>query len=492
MKLLSDSYPTKKRKYSEKVLQIGEGNFIRAFVDWMIDEMNTKGLFQGSVVTIQPTPRGKVVPRLNAQDGRFTLFTRGIQDGKCIESSCVVDAISHGINPYADWESALKVAENKEIEFIFSNTTEAGIQYQQEDCDLKQSPLSFPGKLVHLLFRRFQYFNGHPEKGWMIIPCELVENNGDHLRRICLQIIDDWQLPIHFKEWVINSCDFCNTLVDRIVPGYPRENEETFQQQLDYEDSLMTVAEPYHLFVIEGPSDLPERLPFRQAGLNVKFEAVEPYRKLKVMLLNGPHTMLAVMGLLNGFQTVKEAMENKVVHRWILSTMEDEIIPHLPMELRLEAHQYVHSVIDRFLNPFIHHRLIDISLNSIAKWQTRLLPSLEAFFEKEGKLPKGIVLSLAGLFQFYRVAQVGEQFMNEEKSYTIRDNFNDFQLFYSYWQTSQTEKDLRAVLQRFIGKPVSYLEELSRVIHEILLLQSREGMLHTIERMTKSENNYLS
>lgn len=244
--------------------------------------------------------------------------------------------------------------------------------------------------------------------------------------------------------------------------------------------------------MIEGPSDLPEKLPFRQVGLNVKFEAVEPYRKLKVMLLNGPHTMLAVAGLLNGFQTVKEAMENKVVHRWILSTMEDEIIPHLPAELRSEAHQYADSVIDRFLNPFIHHRLIDISLNSIAKWKTRLLPSLKAFFEKEGKLPKGIVLSLAGLFQFYRVAQVGEQFMNEEKFYTIRDNFNDFQLFYSCWQTSQTEKDLRAVLQRFIGKLVSYLEELSRVIHEILLLQSREGMLHTIERMTESENNYLS
>lgn len=244
--------------------------------------------------------------------------------------------------------------------------------------------------------------------------------------------------------------------------------------------------------MIEGPSNLPEKLPFRQVGLNVKFEAVEPYRKLKVMLLNGPHTMLAVMRLLNSFQTIKEAMENKVVHRWILSTMEDEIIPHLPAELRLEAHQYADSVIDRFLNPFIHHRLIDISLNSIAKWKTRLLPSLKAFFEKEGKLPKGIVLSLAGLFQFYRVAQVGEQFMNEEKFYTIRDNFNDFQLFYSYWQTSQTEKDLRAVLQRFIGKPVSYLEELSRVIHEILLLQSREGMLHTIERMTESENNYLS
>lgn len=244
--------------------------------------------------------------------------------------------------------------------------------------------------------------------------------------------------------------------------------------------------------MIEGPSDLSEKLPFRQVGLNVKFEAVEPYRKLKVMLLNGPHTMLAVAGLLNGFQTVKEAMENKVVHRWILSTMEDEIIPHLPAELRSEAHQYADSVIDRFLNPFIHHRLIDISLNSIAKWKTRLLPSLKAFFEKEGKLPKGIVLSLAGLFQFYRVAQVGEQFMNEEKFYTIRDNFNDFQLFYSCWQTSQTEKDLRAVLQRFIGKLVSYLEELSRVIHEILLLQSREGMLHTIERMTESENNYLS
>ncbi|MED0896255.1 mannitol dehydrogenase family protein [Aneurinibacillus migulanus] len=244
--------------------------------------------------------------------------------------------------------------------------------------------------------------------------------------------------------------------------------------------------------MIEGPLDLPEKLPFRQVGLNVKFEAVEPYRKLKVMLLNGPHTMLAVAGLLNGFQTVKEAMENKVVHRWILSTMEDEIIPHLPAELRSEAHQYADSVIDRFLNPFIYHRLIDISLNSIAKWKTRLLPSLKAFFEKEGKLPKGIVLSLAGLFQFYRVAQVGEQFMNEEKFYTIRDNFNDFQLFYSCWQTSQTEKDLRAVLQRFIGKLVSYLEERSRVIHEILLLQSREGMLHTIERMTESENNYLS
>ncbi|WP_276918208.1 tagaturonate reductase [Aneurinibacillus aneurinilyticus] len=492
MKLLSGSYPTKKKKYNEKILQIGEGNFIRAFVDWMIDEMNTKELFQGSVVTLQPTPRGKVVPNLNAQNGRFTLFTRGIQDGKRVESSRVVDAISRGVNPYVDWESALKIAENEEIEFIFSNTTEAGIQYKQEDYDFEQPPLSFPGKLVHLLYRRFQHFNGHSEKGWVIIPCELVENNGDHLQKICLQIIDDWQLPFQFKEWVMNACNFCNTLVDRIVPGYPRENEEAFQQQLDYEDSLMTVAEPYHLFVIEGPQDLPEKLPFLQAGLNVKFEAVEPYRKLKVMLLNGPHTMLAIMGLLNSFQTVKEAMENKVIHRWILSTMENEIIPYLPKELKSEAHQYVESVIDRFSNPFIQHRLVDISLNSVAKWQARLLPSLEVFFEKEGKLPKGIVLSLAGLFQFYRVAQVGDQFMNEEKSYTIRDNFDDFQLFYSYWKTSQKERDIQATLQKFIGKPVSYLEELSSAIHEMLLLQNREGIMHTIEGVTKNENNRLS
>ncbi len=269
-------------KLPEKIIQFGEGNFLRGFVDWMVHELNKKGLFNGKIVAIQPTPHGKVVPKLNAQDGLYTLLLRGIENGQVIEKNEIISSISRGINPYSDWDSVLRVAESPEIEFVFSNTTEAGLTYVKEEYNEEQSPLSFPAKVTAFLYRRYKVTNGDPNAGLVLIPCELVEGNGDLLKEIVIKLAHDWSLPPEYIQWVEKYNQFCNSLVDRIVTGYPKDNSDQYHHLLGYEDELLTVGEPYHLFVIDADDDVAERLPFHQAGLKVKWGDVTPYRELKV------------------------------------------------------------------------------------------------------------------------------------------------------------------------------------------------------------------
>ncbi|UOF90305.1 tagaturonate reductase [Fodinisporobacter ferrooxydans] len=423
----------------EKVLQFGEGNFLRGFVDWMIHELNKNQVFNGRIVAVQPTPHGKVVPKLNAQDGLYTVALRGIQNGEVVDTREVVSSISRGINPYADWGKVLDAAADPNIEVVVSNTTESGLKYMQENFYADQSPVSFPAKLTACMFHRFQVCNGNPSMGWFIIPCELVEDNGDVLRDLVLAIAEDWKLPGRFKEWVVDHNFFCNTLVDRIVTGFPRNNPETFQEELGYEDELLTAGEPYHLFVLDGNDGIQEKLPFHKVGLHVHWGDVTPFRELKVKILNGAHTLICPAGFLSGKETVQEVMSDPNFEAFVKKGMYEEILPVLQFADGTK-NEFAASVLDRFRNPFNPHHLLDISLNSIAKFKTRLLPTLVQYVEKFADIPAAIAYSLASLIYFYKSVRAEDgQFTGNciQGEYLIRDNKEVQQFFYDTWNDSE-------------------------------------------------------
>lgn len=352
-KKLSSEYvnqPTDQLK--ETIVQVGEGNFLRGFVDWMIHQLNEKGLYDGKVVALQPTPHGKVVPKLNAQDGLYTSVLRGVENGETVNRAELIQSISRGIDPYNNWSEVLELARSPHIEFMFSNTTEAGLTYHQESFDESSSPLSFPGKVVAFLYERYKAFDGDTEKGITLIPCELVEGNGDLLKEIVLKLINDWNLSDDFKQWVEEANLFCNTLVDRIVTGFPRGEEEDFRERLGYDDILLTVGEPYHLFVIDAPEHVAKKLPFDQAGLNVKWGDTTPYRELKVRLLNGAHTMMFAACYLSGVDTVYQSMTNERLAAFVKDGLFNEILPTVDADDE-EKEAFATSVLERFSNPFL-------------------------------------------------------------------------------------------------------------------------------------------
>ncbi|WNC15937.1 tagaturonate reductase [Brevibacillus brevis] len=454
--------------FPERVLQIGEGNFMRGFIDWMLQRMNQSGHFQGRAVAIQPTPRGKVVPKLNRQDGLYTLVQRGVENGEPAERVELISAISRGINPYENWAEVLKAAESREIRFVFSNTTEAGLQWSEEDYEPEKSPLSYPGKLVALLYHRFLHFGGAEEAGWIILPCELVEDNGAVLKGLCEQVAAHWGLPDSFLAWMEEACAFCNTLVDRIVTGFPHGEEESWAERLGYRDELLAVCEPYHLFVIEGPEGLADELPLQKAGLNVYFDRIDSYRERKVRLLNGPHTLLASVAFLAGVDTVREAVEDPQLRAYLLHAMTEEIKESLQAENRERADRYIRDVLERFANPYLQHRLLDISLNGLSKCKARLLPSLAAYQKEKEALPQALVFGLAALLVFYRGTRFeGERYFGTRQGqgeYEIRDQAKwTAALFESWQQADGPSADLSGIAKGFLGMTEIWGEDLNRI-----------------------------
>lgn len=400
MRLNKETYKEYKQ-YPEKVLQFGEGNFLRAFVDWQIDKMNNEAGFNGSVVVVQPIEFG-LVDKLNEQDGLYTLYLQGMNEGKAIEQHSVINSISRGINPYTEHAEYLKLAENPELRFVFSNTTEAGIAFDETDKLEDKPQKSFPGKFTALLYHRFKFFNGQKDKGLIIIPCELIDRNGDKLKEIILKFAELWKLEEGFATWINEANTFCSTLVDRIVPGYPRDTIKEITEALGYEDNLVVVGEHFHLFIIEGPKRIENEFPVSKAGLNVKFvEDMAPYRTRKVRILNGSHTSLVPVSYLYGLNTVAESVDHAVIGKFIKDTIYEEIIPTLDLPEE-ELKYYAKVVLERFMNPFVKHYLMSISLNSMSKYETRDLPSLLEFVKIKGELPKRLVFSLAALMEFYK------------------------------------------------------------------------------------------
>lgn len=386
----------KKPNYPTKVIQFGEGNFLRAFVDWQIQQMNKQGLFQGGVTIVQPLEQG-MIQMLEEQDDLYTVILEGLLDGKKIQSDEIITCINDTVNPYADYEKYLSLADIETAEVIFSNTTEAGIAFDETDKFENKPPKSYPGKLTVLLYRRFK----NVMKGFHIIPCELINYNGDALKKCVLQYADLWNLGEDFKNWVETENEFYSTLVDRIVPGYPREDAQSICERIGYEDNCLDKAEAFLLFVIEGNQKLAEVLPLEEAGINVIItDDMQPYRERKVRLLNGPHTTMTPLGLLAGIETVGEIMADPDFSKFIGDEMSDEISPMVPLP-EAELASYAQVIKERFSNPFVRHELTSIALNSISKYKSRLLPVFLAYLKKYSKVPARMSLALAAYLVIY-------------------------------------------------------------------------------------------
>ena len=370
----------------ERVLQFGEGNFLRAFVDYFIDMMNEKAGFHSKVVLCQPIAPG-LADMINEQEGLYTLFLRGFENGKKVNDKRVISCVSRCLNPYQDYDAVLACAENPDLRFIACNTTEAGITYDPA-CSFTDVPAdSYPGKLTQFLYKRFETFGKEAGKGFVILSCELIDNNGKELEKCVLQYADQWKLGEEFVTWIKQENIFCSTLVDRIVTGYPRNEAASICEELGYQDNIIDTGEVFGFWVIEGPESLKEELPFEKAGLPVLItDDHKPYKQRKVRILNGAHTSFVLGAYLAGQDIVRDCMEDEVICGFMNKTIYDEIIPTLTLP-KEELKSFAASVTERFKNPFIDHALLSISLNSTSKWKARVMPSLKASFRNASPLP---------------------------------------------------------------------------------------------------------
>ncbi len=374
----------------EKVIQFGEGGFLRGFADWMLQKMNDNGAFCGNVVVVQPIEQG-MCDMLEAQNCVYTHIIRGAEG---VEKT-VVDVISRTVKPYEDFEAYLALAENPDFRFVISNTTESGIVFSEEDKITDAPPKSFPAKLTLLMKRRFEL----GLSGFIFLPCELIEANGATLKSCVLKYARLWGLGADFEAWVEKENIFTNTLVDRINTGYPRGEE----LGLGYEDNMVNTSEYFHLWVIETDADIEAELPFSAAKLNVIVtrDKLSMYRTRKVRILNGAHTSLVPYALLSGLDTVKSCIDSPVMHEHIRKCVFDEIIPTLDLP-RDELLEYAEGVITRFSNPYIKHYLSSIALNSVSKFKVRVLPSILEYIKRYDSMPNTLIFSFAKLLDFYK------------------------------------------------------------------------------------------
>ncbi|MGI6107692.1 MAG: tagaturonate reductase [Lachnospiraceae bacterium] len=412
-----------------KVLQFGEGNFLRAFVDYWFDMSNEKAGWNGKVALVQPIAQG-LTKLINEQQGLYTLYLRGSENGRKVNRKRVISAVDACYNPYdaADWEKIRQIAVSDDLEYMASNTTEAGIAYVPECRFTDTPPASFPAKVTVLLYERFKA--GKP--GIVFLSCELIDANGQELKKCVLKHIEDWGLGSGFADYIKNDCLFCSTLVDRIVPGRIRDPQEVaaLTRENGYEDDLMDVGEVFGVWYIEGPKELEDRLPFRKAGLNVHVvPEVAPYKKRKVRILNGAHTGFVLGAYLAGFDIVRDCMHDETVHAFMNKILYDEVIPILPLD-KADCENFAAAVTDRFNNPFVDHLLMSISLNSTSKWKARDLPSLLEYQEKFGKLPQALCMGFAAYIAFY---STNLQRREEDGLIAVRPAGNEYKIQDDGW-----------------------------------------------------------
>ncbi len=401
MKKLTRSNAGETVKYPTKILQFGEGNFLRAFADWIVHKMNKNIGFNAGIDVVQPLPTG-MVEMLNEQDGLYHVYLKGIKEGKPITEFTLVDCINKGINPYSDFESYKESILNPDLRFVISNTTEAGISWEENDTLAMQPQHSFPAKVAALLYMRYKEFNGDRTKGLIFFACELIDRNGDMLKKYVLQHARNWKLENDFFQWVNEANCFCSTLVDRIVPGFPRDEIKNIQEKLGYEDNLVVVGEYFHLWVIEAPEWVKNEFPAAKAGLEVQFvKDMKRFREQKVQVLNGCHTGSYAVSYLSGIETVRDAYQNLEVGNFMKELVYDEVLPVLDGTEK-ELQKFANKILERFANPFIRHQWQSIALNAMSKWETRNLPSLINFNEKHGMLPQKLVFSLAAMIAYFK------------------------------------------------------------------------------------------
>ncbi|MCD8292356.1 MAG: tagaturonate reductase [Prevotellaceae bacterium] len=466
----------------ERVIQFGEGNFLRAFVDWIISNMNEKAGFNGSVVVVQPIEKG-MIEALDKQDDLYHVNLQGLDKGEVVNSFRLVDVISRTLNPYHDFDAFMVLAEQPEIKFVISNTTEAGITFDAS-CQLGDAPASaYPAKLTQLLYRRYKHFKGDTAKGLIIFPCELIFLNGHKLKETIYQYIDLWHLEEGFKTWVETSCGIYATLVDRIVPGFPRKEIDAIKAKLDYDDNLVVQGEAFHLWVIEAPASVAEVFPADKAGLNVLFVPSEaPYHARKVTLLNGPHTVLSPVAFLSGINIVRDACCHPVIGQYIRRVMFDELMQTLDLP-EAELRQFAEDVLERFNNPFVDHQVTSIMLNSFPKYATRDLPGLKEYLKRKGTLPEGLVLGLAAIMVYYKGGKRADG-----TDIVPNDAPQIMAMLSKLWQEGDVEKLVKTVL----GCTSIWQEDLNavpgltaRVVYYINRIE-RAGMLETVKELLQA------
>lgn len=448
MRSINDTIEKKYGNYPEKVLQFGEGNFLRAFVDWMIDKANRDGIYRGSIVLCQPIAQG-LKDMINAQDGVYTLAMRGAESGQPVENIEVITSVSRCINPYENYEDLMEIARSADLEVVVSNTTEAGIAYHEGDRLTDRPPVSFPAKVTAFLYERYKAFNGDPQKGLLFLPVELIDNNGAELKRIVLKYAEEWELGQEFTEWVNTANEFTSTLVDRIVTGYPRDEISYFEEKLGYKDNIIDTSELFNLWVIEGDKKWADKLPVHKTDANVIWtDDVKPYKKRKVRILNGAHTSTVLAAYLAGFDIVGDFMKDDTVRTFMNDVIYKEVIPTLDLP-KEELESFAAAVNDRFANPYIKHNLLDIALNSCSKFNARCLPSLLGYVEEKGKLPKCLTFSLAAFIKFYQGEWKDGVYTGTRKDgtqYPLRDDEAVIRFFADAWSENDAEKTAESVL----------------------------------------------
>ncbi|MBD5631992.1 MAG: tagaturonate reductase [Clostridia bacterium] len=384
-----------------KIMQFGEGNFLRAFVEWIIQDLNDNGAIEANVAVVQPMPFGRV-KELADQDGLYTLRLEGIDGGKKVKKSQVINVIGDCINPFTQYEHYLSYGESEDLQVIISNTTEAGIAVDPTDTDFTQCPKSYPGKLLALLKRRYDKFKGDPTKGLAIIPCELIDDNGDELYRCLTELAKINKMDEKFIKWMQTANHFTSTLVDRIVPGYPRNEIEDIQKETGYIDNNVVKGEIFHLWVLKKEAHVQKVLPADSTGLNVIFaDDIHPYKQRKVKILNGSHTAMVPVAYLCGIDTVGEAVNDKVIGKYVRDFIFDEVNPTIALP-QDQMTAFANSVIERYQNPYIRHELMSIALNSTTKFKTRILPTLTDYVKLKGELPQHVLFSFAALVEFHK------------------------------------------------------------------------------------------
>lgn len=411
-----------KPKRTERIIQFGEGGFLRAFVDWIVQLTDEKTDFDASVVVVQPIEKG-MCDMLEKQNCVYTLIMRGLKDGVPTVDKKVIDCISRTVQPYRDFDEYLKLAENSDFRFVVSNTTESGIAFNDSDRPDNVPNITFPAKVTMLLKKRFDL----GLNGFIFLPCELIEKNGQTLKKYVLEYAKLWNLGTDFEKWVGNKNIFCNTLVDRIVTGYPRDEKI----DLGYEDNMLDTSEIFHLWVIEAKDDeqkiLKDEFPFEKAGLNIIVtDNLDRYRTRKVRILNGAHTSMIPYALLSKIETVGECMKDEKMSKFVKECVFDEIIPTLDLP-EDELIDYANNVFERFSNPYIKHMCSSIALNSVSKFKVRVLPSILEYIKRKGEMPKRLLFSFARLIEFYKTDMPNDdkdvmKFMKESDAKTILSN----------------------------------------------------------------------
>lgn len=412
--------PQVKRPQNIRVMQFGEGGFLRAFVDEMLDNLNTQCGGDYGVAIVQPLERG-MCKMLEEQDCLYTVMLRGREESGDVKKVKVVGTVLKTVEPYADFQSYLDLAKIDTLRFIVSNTTEAGIVYTGTDnYDDKPQP-SYPGKLTRFLHERFLL--GKP--GFIIMPCELIDDNGYHLKDAVLKTAAQWNLGEKFIAWLENDNIFCSTLVDRIVTGFPRKEVPGVFEELGYEDQQLDTAEPFGLWVIEGPEQVKKEIPLDQVNPVIFTDNVKPYKLRKVRMLNGAHTTMVLGAYLAGLDTVGECMADKDVRPFLEHALNDEIMPNVPLP-QDEVKAFADAVMLRFENPFNRHELLSIALNSVSKWTARVLPTLKDYQKKAGEIPACLAFGLSSLICFYTGIKQNEagdyEGLRDGKPYPVKDD----------------------------------------------------------------------